>query len=68
MVDRSLFIEKSSFSFENNWLLYSFQLVIADKNSLNNRFIPYDIIDTEAVLILDDDVMPPTEQLTFGFR
>ena len=28
-----------------------------DKNSLNNRFKPYDVIETEAILSLDDDIL-----------
>ena len=38
------------------------------KNSLNNRFLPYNAIETEAVLILDDDIRLPPDQLVFGFR
>jgi len=37
-------------------------------NSLNNRFIPYDIIETDAVLSLDDDAHLRHDEILFGFR
>jgi alpha-1,4-N-acetylglucosaminyltransferase EXTL3 len=37
-------------------------------NSLNNRFLPYKEIETEAVLQLDDDVLMAPEEIEFGFR
>ncbi|CAG7719164.1 unnamed protein product [Allacma fusca] len=43
-------------------------VIIMRKNSLNNRFIPYDAIETEAVLSLDDDVSLSHVELLFGFR
>ena len=39
------------------------------RNSLNNRYLPWDIIETRGVLILDDDIRnltPP--MLEWGFR
>ncbi|CAI8045652.1 Exostosin-like 3, partial [Geodia barretti] len=37
-------------------------------NSLNNKFLPYKEIETEAVLELDDDVLIAPEEIEFGFR
>ena len=38
------------------------------KNSLNNRFLPYEEIKTEAVLSLDDDVFLSHEEILLTFR
>ncbi|KAK3088375.1 hypothetical protein FSP39_018427 [Pinctada imbricata] len=38
------------------------------KNSLNNRFLPFDVIETEAVLSIDDDVYLRHEEIVFAFR
>ena len=38
------------------------------KNSLNNRFLPFDAIQTEAILSLDDDVHLRRDEIIFGFR
>ena len=40
----------------------------AGKNSLNNRFIPYEEIETEAVLSLDDDMYLRDFEIIFAFR
>uniref|UniRef100_A0A0N5AV68 Exostosin domain-containing protein n=1 Tax=Syphacia muris TaxID=451379 RepID=A0A0N5AV68_9BILA len=40
----------------------------SEKNSLNNRFIPYSEIKTEAVLSLDDDVDLKQHEIIFAFR
>lgn len=37
-------------------------------NSLNNRFLPYDQIETEAVLSLDDDIDLKQHEIIFAFR
>lgn len=37
-------------------------------NSLNNRFVPWDAIETEAVLSLDDDARLRHDELIFAFR
>lgn len=42
--------------------------VKASKNSLNNRFLPYDQIETEAVLSLDDDIDLRQHEIIFAFR
>lgn len=43
-------------------------VVRAPRNSLNNRFIPYDIIETEAILSVDDDAHLRHDEILFGFR
>ena len=43
-------------------------VVKAEKNSLNNRFKPYDAIETEAILSMDDDVHLRHDEIVFGFR
>ncbi|XP_065217618.1 exostosin-3 [Planococcus citri] len=44
------------------------QFVQARKNSLNNRFLPYAAIETEAVLSVDDDAHLRHDEIIFGFR
>ncbi|CAI4232359.1 unnamed protein product [Auanema sp. JU1783] len=39
-----------------------------DKNSLNNRFIPWNRIETESVLSLDDDIDLKHYEIIFAFR
>jgi len=43
-------------------------VVRAERNSLNNRFLPFDEIDTEAVLSVDDDAHLRHDEIIFGFR
>lgn len=43
-------------------------VVRAPKNSLNNRFLPFDAIETEAVLSVDDDALLRHDEILFGFR
>ncbi len=43
-------------------------IVISAKNSLNNRFLPYDLIKTDAVLGLDDDTTLRADEIVLGFR
>ena len=43
-------------------------VIQTDKNSLNNRFIPYSDITTEAVLSIDDDAHLRHDEILFGFR
>lgn len=38
------------------------------KNSLNNRFIPYDVIETDAIFAIDDDVEMRHDEILLGFR
>ena len=44
------------------------QVVKTRRNSLNNRFLPYDAIETEAVLSIDDDAHLRHDEIIFGFR
>ena len=44
------------------------EVVRTEKNSLNNRFLPFDVIETEAVLSVDDDVHLRQDEIIFGFR
>lgn len=50
------------------FVLYFFQVIQAAKNSLNNRFLPYEAIETEAVLSVDDDAHLRHDEIMFGFR
>ncbi|XP_015040870.2 exostosin-3-like [Drosophila pseudoobscura] len=43
-------------------------VVRGPRNSLNNRFLPLDVIETEAVLSVDDDVQIGQDEIVFGFR
>ncbi|CAG0913774.1 unnamed protein product [Notodromas monacha] len=44
------------------------EVVVADRNSLNNRFVPYSCIETDAVLSLDDDAYLRHDEIVFAFR
>lgn len=54
----------------NTWpsLHVPVEFVRVTENSLNNRFIPWDLIETEAVLSLDDDIDLMQQELILGFR
>ena len=43
-------------------------VVKTEKNSLNNRFLPFSEIETEAVLSVDDDAHLRHDEIIFGFR
>ncbi|XP_013195012.2 exostosin-3 [Amyelois transitella] len=43
-------------------------VIRASKNSLNNRFLPYHVIETEAVLCVDDDAHLRHDEIVFAFR
>lgn len=43
-------------------------VVKTERNSLNNRFLPYSEIETEAVLSVDDDAHLRHDEIIFGFR
>ncbi|XP_053609228.1 exostosin-3-like [Plodia interpunctella] len=43
-------------------------LVRGKRNSLNNRFLPYHLIETEAVFSVDDDAVPMTKDIYFAFK
>ncbi|KAF4528806.1 hypothetical protein B566_EDAN017309 [Ephemera danica] len=42
-------------------------VIKAGRNSLNNRFLPYDVIETEAILSVDDDAHLRHDEIMFGF-
>uniref|UniRef100_A0A1I7YEY2 Exostosin domain-containing protein n=1 Tax=Steinernema glaseri TaxID=37863 RepID=A0A1I7YEY2_9BILA len=44
------------------------EFVRAETNSLNNRFIPYEQIHTEAVLSMDDDIDLKQHEIILAFR
>ena len=43
-------------------------MVKVAKNSLNNRFVPYDVIETDAVFAVDDDVEMRHDEILLAFR
>ncbi len=52
------------------WPKLNVEVVVVNpgRNSLNNRFLPYDVIKTEAILSLDDDAHLRHDEIIFGFR
>ncbi|XP_022091151.1 exostosin-like 3 [Acanthaster planci] len=45
------------------------QIILQAKNSMNNRFLPFDEIETDAILFLDDDVHRLThDEIDLAFR
>jgi len=55
-------------SFNSFLVTQKLLFIIPKMNSLNNRFIPYDIIETEAILIMDDDIRIDEPDILFGFK
>ena len=43
-------------------------VIRTEANSLNNRFLPFDAIETEAVLSVDDGAQLCHDEIIFGFR
>ncbi|CAG4922944.1 unnamed protein product [Colias eurytheme] len=43
-------------------------VIRTQRNSLNNRFLPYHLIETEAVLCVDDDAHLRHDEIVFAFR
>ena len=43
-------------------------VVKPEANSLNNRFLPYDVIETDAIFSMDDDSPLRPDEIIFGFR
>ncbi|XP_014675040.1 PREDICTED: exostosin-3-like [Priapulus caudatus] len=43
-------------------------VIKTNRNSLNNRFLPYDVIETEAILSMDDDTHLRHDEIMFAFR
>nr|CAH8830039.1 unnamed protein product [Trichobilharzia regenti] len=44
------------------------KVIHSQNNSLNNRFLPYDLIETDAILSIDDDIQLRHDEIVFGFR
>ena len=44
------------------------ELVRVDQNSLNNRFLPFDAIETDAIFSMDDDSPLRPDEIVFAFR
>ncbi|KAL0189146.1 hypothetical protein M9458_016245, partial [Cirrhinus mrigala] len=45
------------------------KVVRTKENKLSNRFFPFDEIETEAVLAIDDDIiMLTSDELQFGYE
>ena len=44
------------------------EVIVPPKNSLNNRFLPFSSIETEAILSLDDDTHLRRDEIEFAFR
>ncbi|VDO15343.1 unnamed protein product, partial [Brugia timori] len=55
---------------ERNWPRLHVPVIFINStvNSLNNRFLPYEQIKTEAVLSLDDDIDLRQHEIIFAFR
>ncbi len=60
----------NQFIFKFNMYLKSKRITVikSDKNSLNNRFFPYESIKTDAVLSLDDDMFLRPDEIMLAFR
>ncbi|THD19701.1 putative glycosyl transferase family 64 domain protein [Fasciola hepatica] len=44
------------------------KVVHMSNNSLNNRFLPLDVIETDCILSMDDDIQLRHDEIIFGFR
>ncbi|CAF0852273.1 unnamed protein product [Brachionus calyciflorus] len=74
----SILIVWNSIETEPNWKLWSkfsqqfsqnrLKILKMEKNSLNNRFLPFDLIQTDAILNLDDDVLLRPDEIILAFR
>lgn len=64
--------QRSSFSCaESLWpkIAAPLKVVRTKENILSNRFFPFDEIETEAVLAIDDDIiMLTSDELQFGYE
>ena len=55
----------------NKWpdIRVPLQVIITSENKLSNRFFPYESIETDAILAIDDDIVMLTpDELEFGFQ
>lgn len=74
----SILVVWNSVNTEPKWYLWQnlsifiqskrLQILKMSQNSLNNRFLPFDLIKTEAVLSLDDDVYLRPDEIVLAFR
>ncbi len=55
-------------AFSNVIYVLSLQVVLAPLNKLQSRFLPFDLIQTEAVITLDDEVVPESKSAESGFK
>lgn len=44
------------------------EIVRVEQNSLNNRFLPFDLIETDAIFSMDDDSPLRPDEIVFAFR
>ncbi|GMT07677.1 hypothetical protein PENTCL1PPCAC_29857 [Pristionchus entomophagus] len=44
------------------------EFIRAERNSVNNRFLPFDRIETDAIFFIDDDMDVIHEELVFAFK
>ena len=56
------------FPFHTGICTYPMQVVRTGRNNLNNRFLPFESIQTDAVFSLDDDQEAPHSAIEFAFR
>jgi hypothetical protein len=54
--------------FQKQFNMKLLRIVFGKGNSLGNRFLPYNLIRTDAVLSLDDDTQLKNDEIIFGFR
>jgi hypothetical protein len=61
-----------SYEFKIKFSLYisskRLHIIKSRKNSLTNRFLPFDLIKTDAILSLDDDTQLRPDEIVFSFR
>ena len=49
-------------------LLYFIKVISVKRNSLNNKFLPFTLIKTEAILLMDDDLKIKQSVILDTFR
>ena len=49
-------------------LYFNPQFIRGEQNSLNNRLLPFDNIETDAVLSMDDDIYLRHDEIEIAFR
>ena len=74
MIQMSPFVPSISLSFLSSSPFHAgicthpMQVVRTGRNNLNNRFLPFESIQTDAVFSLDDDQEAPHSAIEFAFR